>query len=54
MWKTQCGNYGDSLSRFLGKNFVKTTHLLNELPKELIQASDEGWGEAPARGAELV
>ena len=21
---------------------------------EIIQASDEGWGEAPARGAELV
>ena len=27
----QCGNYGNLLSRFFGKNFVKQTHLLNRL-----------------------
>ena len=25
-----CGNYGNVLSRFFGKNFVKVTHLLNK------------------------
>ena len=28
---TQCGNYGNLLSRYFGKNFVKTTHLLNRV-----------------------
>ena len=27
---TQCGNYGNLLPRFFGKNFVKATHLLNK------------------------
>ena len=27
----QCGNYGNSLSRIFGKNFVKVTVLLNKL-----------------------
>ena len=30
---TQCGNYGNSLSRIFGKNFVKVTVLLNKLLK---------------------
>ena len=30
---TQCGNYGNSLSRIFGKNFVKVTDLLNKLLK---------------------
>ena len=30
---TQCGNYGNLLSRFFGKNFVKAKHLLNKLLK---------------------
>ena len=29
----QCGNYGNSLSRIFGKNFVKVTILLNKLLK---------------------
>ena len=29
----QCGNYGNSLSRIFGKNFVKVTVLLNKLVK---------------------
>ena len=32
----QCGNYGNSLSLFFGKNFVKLTVLLKQLTKELI------------------
>ena len=28
---THCGNYGNLLSHFFGKNFVKPTHLLNKL-----------------------
>ena len=30
---SHCGNYGNSLSRFYGKNFVKITFLLNKLLK---------------------
>ena len=30
---SQCGNYGNSLSRFFEKNFVKATFLLNKLLK---------------------
>ena len=30
---TECGNYGNSLSRIFGKNFVKATVLLNMLLK---------------------
>ena len=29
LW-AQCGNYGNLLSRFFGKNFVKATYLLNK------------------------
>ena len=29
----QCGNYGNSLSHFFGKNFVKAAVLLNKLLK---------------------
>ena len=29
--EAQCGNYGNLLSHLFVKNFVKTTHLLNEL-----------------------
>ena len=31
----QCGNYGNLLSRFFDKNFVKTTHLVDSLNKPL-------------------
>ena len=31
MKNAQCGNYGNSLSRIFGKNFVKVTVLLNKL-----------------------
>ena len=31
--KSQCGNYGNSLSRIFGKNFVKVTVLLNKVLK---------------------
>ena len=31
--KLCCVNYGNLLSRFFGKNFVKPTHLLNKLLK---------------------
>ena len=34
----QCGNYGNSLSRIFGKNFVKATVLLNTVNALLVPA----------------
>ena len=39
----QCGNYGNSLSRIFGKNFVKVTVLLSDLTKYLFSESKFPW-----------
>ena len=39
---TQCGNYGNLLSRFFGKNFVEATHLLNKSLKSWYDGKNFG------------
>ena len=40
----QCENYGDSLSNFLKKNFVKATVLLKKLLNSWFDESFSRWG----------
>ena len=39
---TQCGIYGNLLSRFFSKNLVKATHLLNKSLKNLFDGKKIG------------
>ena len=41
--RTQCGNYGNLLSRFFNKNFVKATHLLNKSLKSWFDRKKFQW-----------
>ena len=40
---TQCGNFGNSLSHFFDKNFVKATVLLNKLLKSWFHETFFQW-----------
>ena len=39
----QCGKYGNLLSRFFGKNFVKAMHLLNKSLKSWFDGKNFQW-----------
>ena len=50
---SQCGNYGNSLSRIFSKNFVTVTVLLNKLPKSWFHEIFLWWWERISRFSTL-